>query len=168
MNFQVGFAITCDRWPNADIGDTRPGLAVDVDADQVDPGQWHTTTLELHIGRRRTQLARQLLPMQDPPGNPERTTEQALGQGEISGRQGITHLGTADTQTLEFNRLCGFNRKPVNLPGLLQEIEIPYPVTAETEVVTDLKMLYAQAVDQDGLDELGGAELAQPLVKGQA
>ncbi len=168
MDFQVGFAITFDRWPNADIGDSRPGLAVDLDADQVNPGQWYTTTLELHVGCWRAQLARQLLPVQNPPGNPERMAEQSLGQGKISRGQGITHLGAADTQTVQFNGLRRLDGEPLDDPGLLQEIEIPYPITAETEVVTDLQMLHTQAIDQNGVDELGGAELAQALIEGQA
>ena len=83
VNFQVGLAITCNRGPNAYIGDSRPRLAVDVDAHQVNPGQRHTTALELHVGGWRAQLARQLLAVQYPPGNAERATEQTLGQGEV-------------------------------------------------------------------------------------
>jgi hypothetical protein len=52
--------------------------------------------------------------------------------------------------------------------GLLQEIEIPYPVTTEPEVVTDLQVLYAEAVHQNRIDEFAGTELAQTLVEGQA
>ncbi|KID12006.1 hypothetical protein P279_30870, partial [Rhodobacteraceae bacterium PD-2] len=83
VNFQVGLAITCNRGPDTYIGDSRPRLAVDIDAHQVNPGQRHTTALELHVGSWRTQLARQLLAVQYPPGNTERATEQTLGQGEV-------------------------------------------------------------------------------------
>jgi hypothetical protein len=168
MDFQVGFAVTCNRWPNADIGDAGPWLTVDLDTHQENPGQRHTTALELHIGRWRAQLARQLLPMQYPPANLERTTEQTLGQRKISSGQGIAYLGAADAYPVEFNGLRRFDGKTSIDPGLLQEIEISRPVTAETEVVTDLQMLHCEAIDQNGIDELGGAELAQPLVEGQA
>src|SRR5471032_2240800 len=166
MHFEVGFAITLDRWPHADVGDAWPGLAVDVD--QVNPGQRHATALELYVGSWRTELARQLLAMQDAPGNPERTTEQAFGQGKIGSGQGITHLGAADANTVQLDGLRSLDGKPLQDAGLLQEIEIPYPITAKTEVVTDLQMLHAQTVYQNRIDEFAGAEFAQALVERQA
>src|SRR5471032_788787 len=168
MHFQVGLAITLDRWPHADVGDAWPGLAVDVDVDQIHPGQRHATALELHVGRGRTQLARQFLTVQHPPRDPERTTEQTLGQGKIGGGQGVAHLRAADTNTVQLDSLCRLDGKTLHHTGLLQEIEIPYPIAPETEIVTDLQMLHAQAVDQNGVDEFAGAELAQTLVEGQA
>jgi hypothetical protein len=51
---------------------------------------------------------------------------------------------------------------------LLQEIEITEPVATETEIVTDLQMLNAKAIDQNLVDELGGTEFSQTLVEGQA
>ncbi|MNY51653.1 hypothetical protein D3C86_1872630 [compost metagenome] len=74
MYFEVGLAITLYRWPHADIGDAWPGLAVDVDVDQVNPGKRNATALELYVGRGRTQLASQLLAVEYPPGNLERAT----------------------------------------------------------------------------------------------
>ncbi len=118
MHFEVGFAITLNRWPHADIGDAWPGLAVDVDIDQVNPGQRHATALELYVGRGRTQLARQLLAVQHPPGNLERPPEQSLGQGEISSGQRIANLGAADPDTVQLNGLRRFNGKPLNNAGL--------------------------------------------------
>src|SRR5471032_903223 len=168
MHFQVGLAITLDRWPHADVGDAWPGLAVDVDVDQIHPGQRHATALELHVGLGRTQLARQFLTVQHPPRDPERTTEQTLGQGKIGGGQGVAHLRAADTNTVQLDSLCRLDGKTLHHTGLLQEIEIPYPIAPETEIVTDLQMLHAQAVDQNGVDEFAGAELAQTLVEGQA
>jgi hypothetical protein len=106
--------------------------------------------------------------MQYPPGNLERTTEQTLGQGKIGSGQGIADLGAADADTVQFNGLRRFDGKTLTDPGLLQEIEVPYPITAEAEVVTDLQVLHAQAIDQNGIDELGGAELAQALIERQA
>lgn len=111
---------------------------------------------------------RQLLAVQHPPGNPERATEQTLGQGEVGSGQGVTHLGTAHAQAVQFDGLRGFDGKTLGDAGLLQEIEIPYPVATETEVVADLQMLHAEAVHQDTVDELGGAEAAQALVESQA
>ncbi|CRM96524.1 hypothetical protein [Pseudomonas sp. 22 E 5] len=168
MYFQVGLAITCNRGPDAYVGDSGPRLAVDVDADEVNPGQRHTTALELHVGGWRAQLARQLLAVQDPSGNAERATEQTLGQGEVGSGQGITHLGTAHAQAVQFDGLCGFDGKPLVDARMLQEIEIPDAVATKAEVVTDLQMLHAQAINQDAVDELGGAQALQTLVEGQA
>jgi hypothetical protein len=61
-----------------------------------------------------------------------------------------------------------FDGEALHDAGLLQEIEIPCPVTAKTEVVADFKVLHAKTVNQDGIDELTGAELAQALVECQA
>ena len=168
VHFQVGTAIPRNRRPHADIGDTRPRLAVDLDADQVNPGQRHTTALELHIGGRRAQLARQLLAMQHPSGNAERATEQALGQGKVRRRQGITHLGAADPQAIEFDGLRRLDGETASVASLLQELEIADTITAEAEIVADFQMLHTKTVHQDGIDELGGAEFAQALVEGQA
>jgi hypothetical protein len=106
--------------------------------------------------------------MQDPPGNPERTPEQSLGQGKIGSGQGIADLGAADANTVQFDSLRRFDGKTLKDASLLQEIEIPYPVATETEIVTDLKMLHTEAIHQNGVDEFAGAELAQALVEGQA
>ena len=168
MHFKVGFAITLNSWPHANIGNAWPGLAVDVDIDQVNPGQWHATTLELNVGSRRTQLTRQLLAMQHAPGNPERTSEQPLGQGKVSSGQGIADLSAADANTVQLDCLRRFNGKALTDTGVLQEIEIPYSITTEPEVVTDLQVLHAQAIDQNRIDEFIGAELAQALIEGQA
>jgi hypothetical protein len=168
VNFQVGLAITCNRGSDAYIGDSRPRLAVNVDTHQVNPGQRYTTALELHVGGWRAQLARQLLAMQYPPGNAERATEQALGQGEVGSGQGVTHLGAAHAQAIEFDGLCGFDGKPLLDTSLLQEIEIAYAVAPETEVVADLQVLYAETIDEDTINELGGTETLQTLVESQA
>jgi hypothetical protein len=61
-----------------------------------------------------------------------------------------------------------FDGEALHDASLLQEIEIPCPVTAKTEVVADFKVLHAETVNQDGIDELTGAELAQALVECQA
>ena len=106
--------------------------------------------------------------MQYPPGNAERATEQTLGQGEVGSGQGISHLGAAHAQAVQFDGLRGFDGKTLGYAGVLQKIEIADPITAETEVVADLQVLYAQAIHQDTVDELGGAEAAQTLVEGQA
>ncbi len=111
----------------------------------------------------------QLLAMQDTrPAIRYGRPEQTLGQGEISSGQRITHLGAADANAVQFDSLRRFDGKALHDAGLLQEIEIPCPVTAETEVVADFKVLHAEAVNQDGIDELTGAELAQALVECQA
>src|SRR5690606_39416937 len=47
-------------------------------------------------------------------------------------------------------------------------VEVTGAITTETEVVTDFQMLYAEAIDQDLLDELVGTEFAQAAVEGQA
>ena len=83
MYFQVGLAITLYRGPYADIGDTGPGLAVDLDVDQVDPGKRHATALELYVGGGRTQLPGQFLAVQNATGYPVRAPEQAFGEGRI-------------------------------------------------------------------------------------
>src|SRR5690349_15116672 len=142
MYFKVGLAITLYGWPHADIGDAWPGLAADVDVDQVNPGKRNSTALELYVGRGRTQLARQLLAVQHPPRNLERPTQQALGQGKISCGQGIADLRAADANTVQLNGLRRLDGKALNDAGLLQEIEIPYAVAAEPEVVSDFKVLY--------------------------
>lgn len=167
MNLEMGFAIPLDRGAHTDIGDAGPGLAVDIDIDQVHPGQWNTTTLELNVGRGGTQLARQLLAVQDPPGDTERPAEQPFSQGEIGGGQRIANLGAADANTFKLHRLSRLDGKTVNQPGLLQEFEIANAITAKPEVIADLQVLHAKPVHQDGIDKLAGAELAQPLVKGQ-
>lgn len=168
MYFEVGLAITLYRWPHADIGDAWPGLAVDVDVDQVNPGKRNATALELYVGRGRTQLASQLLAVEYPPGNLERATQQSLGQGKISCGQGIADLSAADAKTIQLNGLRRLDGKTLNDAGLLQEIEISRAVTAETEVIPDLQVLDAKTVDQNGIDELTGTELAQALVESQA
>jgi hypothetical protein len=101
-------------------------------------------------------------------GNPVRAPEEAFGEGKVSGSQCITHLGAADANAVELDGLRRFDGKALHDARLLQEIEIPYPVTAETEVIADFKVLHAEAVNQNGIDELTGAELAQALVEGQA
>jgi hypothetical protein len=106
--------------------------------------------------------------MQHAPGNPERTPEQPLGQGKIGSGQGIADLSAADANTVQLDGLRRFNGKTLKNTGVLQEIEIPDAVTTKPEVVTDLQVLHAQAVDQNGIDELIGAQLAQALIEGQA
>jgi hypothetical protein len=106
--------------------------------------------------------------MQYATGNPVGAAKQAFGEDKIGSRQGITHLGAADAKAIKFDGLRRFNGKALHDTGLLEEIEIPRPVTTESEVVTDLKVLHAQAIHQDGIDELAGAELAQALVERQA
>jgi hypothetical protein len=105
--------------------------------------------------------------MQHATGNPVRATEQTFGKGKISSCQRITHLRAADADTVKLDSLRRFDGKALRDAGLLQEIEVAYPVTAETEVVADFKMLHAQAIHQNGIDELAGAELAQTLVEGE-
>ena len=168
MYFKMGAAIPCYGWPHADIGDAGPGLAIDLDAGQVHPGQRHTTTLKLDIGGRRAQLARQFLPVQYPASDLKRTPQQALCKGEIAASQGITHLRAADAYTVKLDGLRRLDGKALHLPGLLQEVKVADAVAAKTEVVTDLQVLHTQAVDQDGIDEFGGAELAQALIERQA
>ena len=85
----------------------------------------------MYVGRGRTQLARQLLAMQHPPGNLERSPEQPLGQDKIGGGQGIADLGAADANTVQLDGLRSFHGKALNDAGLLQEIEIANAVTAE-------------------------------------
>jgi hypothetical protein len=106
--------------------------------------------------------------MQHPSGNAERTTQQPLGQDKIGSGQGIADLGAADAYPVQFDSLRRFDSKALQDAGLLQEIEIPYPVTAEPEVITDLQMLDTETVHQNGIDEFAGAELAQALVESQA
>ncbi|MNE06788.1 hypothetical protein D3C80_993880 [compost metagenome] len=124
--------------------------------------------LELDVGRRGTQLARQLLPVQHAPADAERPAQQALGQGEVGTGQGIAHLRAADPQAVELDGLRFLDGKALEDAGLLEEVEITDPVAAEAEIVAHFQVLDAQAVDQDGVDELGGAELAQALVERQA
>jgi hypothetical protein len=106
--------------------------------------------------------------VQHPTGNPVWATEQTFGKGKVSSGQRITHLGATDPDTVELDSLRRFNGKALHDARLLQEVEIAYPVTAETEVVADFKMLHAQAIHQNGVDELAGTELAQTLIEGQA
>ena len=168
MYFKMGAAIPCYGWPDANVGDAGPGLAIDVDAGQVNPGQRNTATFELNIGGRRTQLARQFLPVQYPASNLKRAPQQTFCEGEVCISQGITYLGAADSHTIELDRLRRLDGKALHLAGLLQKVEVANPVAAKTEVVTDLQVLHTQAIDQDGIDELGSTELAQTLVKRQA
>lgn len=167
VHLKVGAAVTGDGRTHANVGDARPGLAIDLRADQIDSAQWHATTLELHVGGGRTQLARQLLAVQNPSGDLERATEQTLGKGEVRTRQGFTHLSTADPDAIDFNSLRCFYAKSVGVAGLLQEVEVPNPVAAETEVIAHFKMQDTEAVDQHGLDEVRCTELAQPLIERQ-
>jgi hypothetical protein len=106
--------------------------------------------------------------MQHATGNPVRAAEQTFSEDKIGSRQGVTHLGTADADAIELDGLRRFNSETLHDAGLLQEIEIPYPVTAETEVVTDFKVLNTEAVHHNGIDEFAGAEFAQAMVKRQA
>ncbi len=168
MHFQVGAAVTGNGRAHADVGDTWPHLAVDLGTDQVDPAQRHTTTLELYVGGGRTQLPCQLLPVQYPSTNLERPAQQALGQGEVRRGQGIADLGAADAQAIQLDGLRRFDTETVALAGVLEEGEVSQAVAAEAEVVTDFEVFDAEAIDQDGLDELVGTELAQALVEGQA
>jgi hypothetical protein len=64
--------------------------------------------------------------------------------------------------------LRGFDGKAVDLPACSRKSKSPTRSQPKAEVVADFQMLHAQAVDQDGIDELIGAELAQALVEGQA
>ncbi|MNF65780.1 hypothetical protein D3C84_475560 [compost metagenome] len=168
MDFKVGLAITLYRGPYADISDTGPGLAVDIDIHQIHTCERHATTFELNVGSGRTQLPGQFLAVQHATGNAVRATEQTFGQGKIGGSQCITHLRTADANAVQFDGLRGFDGKTVHLPGLQQEVEIAEAVATETEIVTDFQMLHAETINEDGVDELTGAELAQALVERQA
>src|SRR5690606_29786511 len=62
----------------------------------------------------------------------------------------------------------GLDGKARALAPLLQEVEVTGAITTETEVVTNLQMLYAEAIDQDLLNEFVGTEFAQAAVEGQA
>ena len=168
MYFEVGVAIPCYGRSDADIGDAGPGLAIDLDAGQINPGQRSATTLELDIGGRGAQLARQFLTVQNPAFNGEGAPQQPFGKAEISAGQGVSYLGTADSYAIELNGLRRFDRKFLHQPCLLQEVEVAHPVTAKAEIVADFQMLYAQAVHQNGVDKFGGAELAQALIERQA
>jgi hypothetical protein len=106
--------------------------------------------------------------MQYATGDPVRPPEQAFGQGEISGGQGIADLCAANPDAIELDGLRRFDGKSLKDAGLLQEIEISRAVAAETKVIADLQVLDAKAIHQDGIDELAGAELAQALVESQA
>uniref|UniRef100_A0A1I7Y3G3 Uncharacterized protein n=1 Tax=Steinernema glaseri TaxID=37863 RepID=A0A1I7Y3G3_9BILA len=106
--------------------------------------------------------------MQHPAADAERAAQQTLGHCKVGTRQCFAHLRAADPQALELHGLRRFHGEAVAQAGLLQEREVTHPVAAEPEVVTDLQVLHAQAVDQDGVDEFGGAELAQALVERQA
>ncbi|CAI8742642.1 conserved hypothetical protein [Pseudomonas donghuensis] len=124
--------------------------------------------LELDVGRRRPQLACQLLPMQHPPADAERPPQQTLGQLEIGAGQRIAHLRAADPQAVELDGLRRFHGKALEDTGLFEEVEVANTVAAEAEVVAHFQVFHPQAIDQDGVDELGGAELAQTLVERQA
>ncbi|RMT42985.1 hypothetical protein ALP46_05429 [Pseudomonas amygdali pv. myricae] len=168
VHLKVGTAITRYRRAHTDVGDPRPGFAIDFRADQVNPAQRHTTTLELHIGGGRTQLTRQLLTMQYPSSDLERTTKHAFGQGKIRRSQGLAYLGTADPDAIYFNGLRRFYSKSIRRAGLLQEVKIADPVKTEAKIVAYFEVLNAEAVDQHGFDETRGTQLAQSLIEGQA
>jgi hypothetical protein len=106
--------------------------------------------------------------VQYPASDLKRTPQQTFRKGEICSGQGITHLGTADSHTIKFDRLRRLDGKTLHLACLLQKVKIAHAVAAKTEVVTDLQVLHTQAVDQNGIDELGSAELAQALIERQA
>lgn len=84
MNLQMRAPITGNGGTHADIADTRPGLAVDLDAGQVDPGQRHAAALELDVGGRCAELAGQLLAMQHAAGDVVRAAQQVFGQLEVA------------------------------------------------------------------------------------
>src|SRR6195952_5619040 len=168
VNLKVRASIARHGRSYANVGDAGPHLVVDFGADQVDPGQWYAATLELHVGGGCTQLTGELLAMQDTARDFERATQQVRSQSEIASRQGIAYLGAADAHTVDFHGLRRFHGKALVGANLLQKVEIADAVAAKTEIVTDLQMFHAQAVDQHGVDELGGAQLAQTLVERQA
>ena len=99
----MGLAITCNRGPDTYIGDSRPRLAVYIDAHQVNPGQRYTTALELHDGSWRAQLARQFLPVQYPASdyfNKLTQTIDAINAVRISGADRLAQVldANADKQ----------------------------------------------------------------------
>ena len=98
----------------------------------------------------------------------KRAPQQTLCQGEITAGQGIAHLGAADSHTFKLNGLRRFDGKALHRACLLQEFKIAHPVATKTEIVADLQMLNAQAIDQNSVYELGGTELAQALIERQA
>ncbi len=168
MYLEVRAAVTGHGRAHPDVADTRPGLAVDLDAGQVHPGQRHAAPLELDVGGGRAELAGQLLAVQHAPGDAIRAAQQVLGELEVAFAQRLAHLGAADPQAILDHRVGSLDGEPVLLAGTDQEGEVAGPVAAEAKVIAHLEVAHAQAVDQDRLDEFIGAELAQALVEGQA
>src|SRR5690606_33105350 len=62
----------------------------------------------------------------------------------------------------------GLDRKALALAPPHQEVEVTRAMTTETEVASNHQMLYAEAIDQDRLDEYVCTEFAQAAVEGQA
>src|SRR3990167_7531241 len=99
----MGLPITFYRWPHTNIGDPRLLHASQLDADQIHAGQRHAATLELDIGGWRPELAPELLPVQNPPGNLKRPPEQGLNSRKICGSEGVAHPGTAYAHAIHLN-----------------------------------------------------------------
>ncbi|MNC33065.1 hypothetical protein D3C75_814470 [compost metagenome] len=106
--------------------------------------------------------------MQHAAADAVRAAQQVLGQLEVAFGQGFAHLGAADPQAVLDHRVGSLDGEAVLLAGLDQEGEVASAVAAEAEVIAHFEMTHAQAVDQDGLDEGIGTELAQTLVECQA
>ena len=168
MHFQMGAAVTGNAGAHADIGDARLNHTIDFAAHQVNPGQRHLAPLELDVGSGRIELAAELLPVQHPPGDAKRPAEQGFSQFEIAIGQRLAHARAADPAAEHFDGGRGIDAEAVTLAGGLEKFEIPGTVAAEAEIVADLQILHPQAVDQHTLDELGGRQLAQAAVEGQA
>ena len=168
VHFQMGAAVTGNAGAHADIGDARLNHAIDFTAHQIHAGQRHLAPLELDIGRRRIELAAELLSVQDAPGDAKRPAEQGFSQFEIAIGQRLTHARAADPATKHFHSRRRIDAKTVAQACCLEKLKIAGAVAAEAEIVADLQILHPQAIDQHTLDELGGRQLAQAAVEGQA
>src|SRR3989338_1219330 len=168
MHFQMSATITGHARAHTNVGHTRPGLAVNLGADQVHALERHPLALELHIGSRRIQLTPKLLPVQHPSGYLERSPEQVLRQGKITGIKGFTYPRTADANTIQLNRAGSLDAEAFALTGLGQKGKVTGAVTAEAKVITHFQMLHTQAFHQHTMHELSRAQLTQAAVETQA
>jgi len=106
--------------------------------------------------------------MHDSPGDAERSTQQLLGQCQVSISQYLSQPCTADALAANLDGRRGLDRESFRGACVEQKVEVTSSVTTKAEVVPHFKMANPKPFDQRRMNELGSTQFTQAAIEGQA